>query len=53
MCNLSDGVANTAMQRGLAQGASDSLCRSITNLMRNLNLTMEQAMKALGIDEKE
>ena len=41
MCNLSDGIVD------------ESLCQSITNLMKNLNLTMEQAMKALGIQESD
>ena len=45
MCNLSEGIE----QRGIQKGRMES----IQNLMKNLKLSMEQAMTALGIPETE
>ena len=45
MCNLSEGVE----RRGIRKGR----CEDIKNLMKNLKMTCEQAMDALGIPEEE
>lgn len=49
MCNLSEGIE----QRGIQKGRVEGQLESIQNLMKNLKLSMEQAMTALGIPETE
>ena len=57
MCNLSDGVERQGIEKGLKQGLQQGLqtarYNDVKNLMKNLNLTCEQAIKALGISEGE
>ena len=57
MCNLSDGVERQGIEKGLKQGLQQGLqtarYNDVKNLMKNLNLTCEQAIKALGISVKE
>ncbi len=57
MCNLSDGVERDGIEKGLRQGLRQRLqmarYEDVENLMKNLNLTLEQAIKALGISEGE
>ena len=49
MCNLSDGVE----QRGIRKDIQQCRREDINNLMKNLKMTCEQAMDALGIPEEE
>ena len=57
MCNLSDGVERQGIEKGLKQGLLQgqqvAQYNAVKNLMKNLNLTCEQAIKALGISEGE
>ena len=53
MCNLSDGVERQGIEKGLKQGLQTAWYNAVKNLMKNLNLTCEQAIKALGISEEE
>ena len=57
MCNLSDGVERQGIEKGLKQGLLQgqqvAQYNAVKNLMKNLNLTCEQAIKALGISVKE
>ena len=53
MCNLSDGVERQGIEKGLKQGLQTARYNAVKNLMKNLNLTCEQAIKALGISEEE
>jgi len=65
VCDLSLGVMEKGfqkgmqkgmqegMQQGMQQGIESAKIESIVNLMRNLKLTAEQAMDALGIPENE
>ena len=53
MCNLSDGVERQVIEKGLKQGLQTARYNAVKNLMKNLNLTCEQAIKALGISEEE
>ena len=53
MCNLSDGVERQGIEKGLKQGLQTARHEAVKNLMKNLNLTCEQAIKALGISEEE
>ena len=57
MCNLSDGVERQGIEKGLKQGLQQGLqtarYNDVKNLMKNLNLTCEQAIKALGISGEE
>ena len=45
MCNLSQGVEERGIQKGIQV--------SLENLMKNMKLSLEQAMNALGIPETE
>lgn len=45
MCNLSKGVEE--------KGRREGVILSLMNLMKNMKLTKEQAMGALGIPESE
>ena len=47
-----DGIAK-GMAKGMAKGQSDERMLSIRNLMKNLQLTVQQAMDALGIPVAE
>ena len=49
MCNLSKGVE----ERGIARGLETGTLNAIRNLMETLKLTAEQAMEALKIPEAE
>ena len=49
MCNLSEGV----MRKGVAKGVTKGVLSSIQSLMKNMDLSEEQAMALLDIPEKE
>lgn len=49
MCNLSKGVEELGIRKGRQEGLRDSL----QNLMKNMKLSLEQAMNALEIPEEE
>ena len=65
MCNLSKGVEERGIARGLAQGLERELAQglergleagtlnAIRNLMETLKLTAEQAMEALKVPKEE
>ena len=53
MCNLSQGVLNKGIQQGLQQGLLKGRAEGIFNLVRNMGLSVEQAMDALGIAPEE
>jgi len=49
MCNISKGVE----EKGIQKGIQDGLLQAIKNLMDNADWSIEQAMKMLGISEEE
>lgn len=53
MCNLSEGVYQQGIEKGINQGVEKQLVSSIKSLMTTLHLTLEQAMDALQIDPKD
>ena len=53
MCNLSKGVENRGIRKGIAQGHEEERLNSIRSLMETLNLTLDQAMQALKIPDSE
>ena len=57
MCNLSKGVENRGIRKGIIQGREEGReeekLDSIRNVMDTLGLTMEQAMQALKIPKSE
>lgn len=57
MCNLSKGVEEKGIKKGLEQGIRQGRqaerVENIRILMKNLDLTIEQAMDALGVPEFE
>lgn len=61
MCNLSDGVWEEAMtkgmaqgmEKGMAQGIEKGLVTALRNLIQNTGWTMEKAMDTLSIPEAD
>ena len=57
MCNLSKGVEERGIRKGIIQGREEGReeekLNSIRNVMDTLGLTMEQAMQALKIPKSE
>ena len=49
MCNLSKGV----LEKGMVKGMTDGILRSIKNLVKNMGVSVEQAMSVLEIPESE
>ena len=49
MCNLSEGVE----QKGIQKGMQRALTESIKNLMDTMNMTAKEAMDALKIKEED
>ena len=57
MCNLSKGVAERGFQRGvergIQRGMEQGMLLAIQSLMKNKNLTADEAMRDLGIEESK
>ena len=53
MCNLSKGVEEKGMAKGMAKGMTDAILVSIKNLVKNMGVSVEQAMSVLEIPEDE
>ena len=53
MCNLSKDVLERGYQKGYQEGFRIGVVFSLRNLMKNMTLTKEQAMEALGIPESD
>ena len=53
MCNLSQGVLEKGvakgLQQGIAQGENRAMLTAIRNLMKNANVTADKAMEMLGV----
>lgn len=53
MCNLSAGVLDKGIKIGMEKGVESSKLEDLRNIMKNLQLTFEQAANTLGISENE
>ena len=57
MCNLSKGVREKGvvegMAEGMAKGMTNGILVSIKNLVKNMGVSVEQAMAVLEIPETE
>ena len=53
MCNLSEGVENRGIEKGMAKGRAEGVMDSLHNLMDSMNWTIEQAMSALKISDED
>lgn len=53
MCNLSKGVEERGIRKGIIQGREEEKLNSIRSLMKKLNLTLEQAMDVLDVPKSE
>ena len=57
MCNLSQGAIEKGIQKGIqkgyGQGREEERIASVRNLMQNLHMTAEDAMKALNIPPED
>jgi len=49
MCNLSKGVE----EKGIAKGMANGILISVKNLVKNMGISVEQAMSVLEIPEAE
>ncbi len=53
MCNLSKGVMEKGRAEGRAEGMANGILVSIKNLVKNMGVSVEQAMSVLEIPEAE
>jgi predicted transposase YdaD len=53
MCNLSKGVKDEGRREGMDIGLRTGNLASIKNLMKNLKLSLEQAMNTLEIPDAD
>ncbi|MCC8014746.1 MAG: hypothetical protein LIO87_06075 [Eubacterium sp.] len=53
MCNISYGIERRALNKGKEEGREETLVGTLNNLMRNLGVGIDQAMKIAGLDESE
>ena len=53
MCNLSQGAIEKGIQKGYGQGREEERIASVQNLMQNLHMTAEDAMKVLNIPQED
>jgi hypothetical protein len=53
MCNLSKGVEERGIAKGMSQGITKGVLSSIQNLMESMSWSADQAMNALKIPEEE
>ena len=57
MCNLSKGVMEKGLAKGRAEGRAegmaDGILASIKSLIKNMGISVEQAMSMLDIPETE
>ena len=57
MCNLSQGAIEKGIQKGIqkgyGQGREEERIASVRNLMQNLHMTAEDAMKVLNIPQED
>ncbi len=53
MCNLSDGVWQKGIERGIEQGIEFQLLNSVSALMENLHLPIDKAMDLLNVTEQQ
>ena len=53
MCNLSQGVMEKGMTRGMEKGKTEGFLTAIKNLMANTGWPLEKAMETLGLPETE
>ena len=53
MCNFSKGILEKGIAKGRSQGLIEGITNSIEKLIKNMGMTVEQAMTALEIPEAE
>ena len=53
MCNLSQGIEERGIQKGMQRGIQKTILASIQNLMEALGLPSEEAMTILKVPESD
>ena len=53
MCNLSKGVMEKGMAKGQAEGLTEGILSALTKLVKNMGMSVEQAMTVLEIPDAE
>ena len=51
MCNLSEGIENIGIEKGVAMGIEQGLITTIVNMVKNLKLSLDDAIAAAEIPE--
>ena len=51
MCNLSKGVEERGIAKGMEQGMEKGILTSLRGLMASMGLTVDQALSALQVPE--
>ncbi len=53
MCNLSKGVMEKGMAKGMQKGLTEGILSALTKLVKNMGMSVEQAMTVLEIPDAE
>ena len=53
MCRISEEIFNEGVEQGIEQGARDKLLENVRSMVRNLQITAQQALDALDVPESE
>jgi len=53
MCNYSQGVEERGIAKGMAQGIVKGVLANIQSLMKNMGISVEQAMNLLDVSEED
>ena len=53
MCRISEEIFNEGVEQGIKQGARDKLLENVRSMVRNLQITAQQALDALDVPESE
>ena len=53
MCNLSKGVEERGIAKGMEQGMEKGILTSLRGLMASMGLTVDQALSALQVPEAD
>ena len=53
MCNLSKGVEERGIAKGMDQGMEKGILTSLRGLMASMGLTVDQALSALQVPEAD
>ena len=53
MCRISEEIFNEGVEQGIEQGARDKLLENVRSMVKNLQITAQQALDALDVPRSE